>query len=120
MKFRIVTFPKVQKYLDKGGFKENAMLINDREWIEVHGLSAYFVSEEFIKQVNRQKKAVQIIKYKDRSWIVPKKKRVTWDETIAAIDKAEVIADNLDQIQTLFNYLQATFKEYIKQNLYIK
>lgn len=53
-KFIIITWPEIQDYMDKPGFKENSYLINEEPFFSEYGSSAYFVIESWIEDVDRQ------------------------------------------------------------------
>ena len=36
--FEIVTWPEIQEYMEKDGFRENACLANDEHFVNVFGL----------------------------------------------------------------------------------
>ena len=60
--FVIITWPEIQDYMDKPGFKENSCLINEEPFFSEYGSSAYFVRESWVeeadKQTNRQWKSL--------------------------------------------------------------
>ena len=51
----VITWPEIQFYMDKIGFKENSYLICDDKGIDDFGSSAYFVCIDWIKEVDKIK-----------------------------------------------------------------
>lgn len=51
MKFILVEWPETQNLMDHEGFEENACLANDDYFLKTYGSSAYFVNEEWLKEV---------------------------------------------------------------------
>lgn len=52
MEFTIVQWPEIQNYMEKLGFDENAVLINDEVFCDANGIgpSAYMVNVEWMKE----------------------------------------------------------------------
>ena len=51
----VVTWPDVQELMSLCGFEENSYLINDDKGMEDFGSSAYFVSVEWLNNLNNNK-----------------------------------------------------------------
>lgn len=49
--FVIVQWPEIQDLMEKEGFEENAYLGNDDQFLEKYGSSAYFVSQDWLSNV---------------------------------------------------------------------
>lgn len=55
MKYLLIEWSDVQELMTKEGFRDNACLANDKQFLESNTIihdSAYFVSEEWLKKVN--------------------------------------------------------------------
>lgn len=52
MKYEVVTWPDVQELMGLHGFEENSYLINDDKGVEDFGSSAYFVSVEWLEELD--------------------------------------------------------------------
>lgn len=53
--FEIVTWPEIQEYMEKDGFRENACLANDEHFVNVFGSSAYFVNSKWKDDIDSMK-----------------------------------------------------------------
>lgn len=51
-KYVVVTWPDIQYFMDKEGFKENSYLINDEKGLDDFGSSAYFVKESWYNKMS--------------------------------------------------------------------
>lgn len=47
--FVVVTWPEIQEYMEKEGFKDNSHLINDEVGLEKYGGSSYFINKEWLQ-----------------------------------------------------------------------
>ena len=52
-KFIIVAWPEIQNLETKEGFEDNACLINDEPFLTKYGTGAYFVNEEWYKNITK-------------------------------------------------------------------
>lgn len=50
--FEIVVWPDIQEYMVIEGFRENAMLINEKPFINLVGSSAYFINSNWKKKAD--------------------------------------------------------------------
>ena len=50
-KWTVVQWPEIQDFMDLEGFEDNAYPINDENGIEAFGQSAYFVNENWLKNL---------------------------------------------------------------------
>lgn len=51
----VITWPDSQDLMEIEGFRDNSYLINDEKGIEDFGSSAYFVSVEWLNNLNNNK-----------------------------------------------------------------
>lgn len=52
MTYEVVTWPDVQELMGLYGFEENSYLVNDDKGVEDFGSSAYFVSVEWLEELD--------------------------------------------------------------------
>jgi hypothetical protein len=50
--FEIVIWPEIQDYMTIDKFRENAILINEKPFVDIVGSSAYFVNTEWKRKAD--------------------------------------------------------------------
>lgn len=51
-KYVVIIWPWSQNLMDREGFEENCHLVNDDKGVDEYGSSAYFVDEDWLKNLS--------------------------------------------------------------------
>lgn len=54
MLYEVICWPDIQYYMEIPGFRENSYLINDEKGMEDFGSSAYFVSVDWLTEIDNK------------------------------------------------------------------